>query len=122
MVDLGKSRKALVTSYTLRHGGNYKADSLRTWDFQGSNDAQTWVVLRRHAADKSLNANFASTTWSCTADKETNRPFRYFRIIQTARNSNNHNFLVVGGLELYGHLFSGAPAPTPKRWDEGTGN
>ena len=25
--------------YTLRHGGNYKADSLRTWDLQGRHPA-----------------------------------------------------------------------------------
>lgn len=24
----------MVCRYSLRHGGNYKADSLRTWDFQ----------------------------------------------------------------------------------------
>jgi len=32
--------------YTLRHGGNYRADSLRNWDFQGSLDAKTWMNLR----------------------------------------------------------------------------
>jgi hypothetical protein len=36
------------TSYCLRHGGNYRADSLRTWDFQGSIDGECWVTLRRY--------------------------------------------------------------------------
>ena len=37
-IDLGEKRKANPTYYTLVHGGNYEADILRTWYFQGSND------------------------------------------------------------------------------------
>ena len=33
-IDLGDNRTILTTHYTLRHGGNYKGDCLRTWDFQ----------------------------------------------------------------------------------------
>lgn len=35
MIDLGPGRSVIPTFYTLRHGGNYRADSLRNWDFQG---------------------------------------------------------------------------------------
>lgn len=41
------NKQVLPTTYTLRHGGNYKADSLRNWDFQGSNDGKNWHTLRR---------------------------------------------------------------------------
>jgi hypothetical protein len=34
MIDLGPGRSVVPTFYTLRHGGNYRADSLRNWDFQ----------------------------------------------------------------------------------------
>lgn len=45
-LDLGPTRKLVPKFYTLRHGGNYKADSLRNWDFQGSMDGKSWVNLR----------------------------------------------------------------------------
>jgi hypothetical protein len=34
-IDFGPHRLVTLTYYSLRHGGNYKADSLRTWDLQG---------------------------------------------------------------------------------------
>jgi hypothetical protein len=34
-IDFGNNRAVFPTFYTLRHGGNYRADSLRTWDLQG---------------------------------------------------------------------------------------
>lgn len=37
----------LPIAYTLRHGGNYVAESLRNWDFQGSLNGKEWVILRR---------------------------------------------------------------------------
>lgn len=37
-VDFGENRKVIPSYYTLVHGGNYDADILRTWQFQGSND------------------------------------------------------------------------------------
>ena len=33
-IDLGERRGVVPTYYTLRHGGNYKGDSLRHWDLQ----------------------------------------------------------------------------------------
>jgi hypothetical protein len=109
------------THYTLRHGGNYKADSLRNWDLQGissefskkilftlpscvgSVDGKNWVVLRRHSGDTSLTDKWATHTWSLHLEKP--QSFRYFRILQTGRNSSNHNFLVLSGVELYGDLY-----------------
>jgi hypothetical protein len=105
--------------------GNYKADALRTWDLQGSVDCQNWTVLKRHTNDKSLNSNFASHTWPLPGINKVydiprfvllfiegtwygisrKQAYRYFRILQTGRNSNNHNFLVISGLELYGILY-----------------
>jgi hypothetical protein len=93
--------QVLPRAYALRHGGNYKADSLRTWDFQGSNDGRTWTVIRRHTNDESLNGPFATATF----EVHTTQRFRCFRILQTGHNSSNHNFLVLSGLELYGDLW-----------------
>jgi hypothetical protein len=38
MIDFGPKRKVIPTHYTLMHGGDYEADILRNWSFQGSND------------------------------------------------------------------------------------
>lgn len=160
-IDLGPKRAVVPTAYTLRHGMNFRSDSLRTWDLQGSINGENWILCRRHANDQALNAGYATHTWklsstqpppspapqaptlSTTTSPSTSptmtivrslvpsstttstttstpttpsnpssspaipplTPFRYFRILQTGRNSNNRNFLVVSGFELYGELF-----------------
>lgn len=100
-IDL-KEYRILPHAYVLRHGGNYKADSLRNWDFQGSNDGNTWSTLRRHHRDESLNAPFDVKLFKVENVKI---PYRYLRILQTGHNSNSRNFLVLSGLELYGELW-----------------
>ena len=100
-IDLGPYRKLKVTHYTLRHGLNFKADSLRTWDLQGSNDGINWKTLKRHTNDKALNAPFACASWPVAGSVE---GYRFFRIMQTGHNSSNHNFLALSGFEFYGWL------------------
>eukprot|EP01095_Lingulamoeba_sp_RSL-Kostka_P013508 TRINITY_DN5622_c1_g1_i1.p1 TRINITY_DN5622_c1_g1~~TRINITY_DN5622_c1_g1_i1.p1 ORF type:complete len:451 (+),score=133.97 TRINITY_DN5622_c1_g1_i1:132-1484(+) len=102
-IDLGESRTIIPTHYTLRHGANYKGDSLRNWDLQGSNDGINWVVLKRHTNDASLkNGKFATQTWKI---EKADTDFRYLRILQTGHNSSSHNFLVLSGIEFYGDLY-----------------
>lgn len=103
-LDLGPNRAVVPTFYTVRHGGTFKADSLRTWDFQGSVDGTGWSLLRRHVNDESLNDLFATHTWPIEGQT---KAYRLFRILQTGHNSSNHNFLVLSGLELYGALYEG---------------
>jgi hypothetical protein len=76
---------------------------VRTWDLQGSVDGKHWVVLRRHTQDISMTDKFATHTWPVTLEKP--QEFRFFRILQTGRNSSNHNFLVLSGVEFYGDLY-----------------
>jgi hypothetical protein len=64
--------------------------------------AKNWVVLRRHRDEDVLNMNFATFSWPVL---DATKPARYFRILQTGHNSSNHNFLSVGGIELYGELY-----------------
>jgi hypothetical protein len=102
MVDLGPGRSVICTFYTLRHGGNYRADSLRNWDFQGYHvESQSWDVLRRHTDDSSLNGPYAMRTFPI----ESTKAYRAFRVLQTGHNSSNHNYLVLSGIELYGELY-----------------
>src|SRR3990167_885965 len=128
-IDLGENRTVLPTHYTLRHGGNYRSDCLRTWDFQvcfflinvlhrdiyyrfyspdflilykkGSINGRDWTLLRRHANDTSLKDPFQSYTWPIHTDTA----YRRFRVLQTGHNSANHNFLLLSGIELYGDLY-----------------
>jgi hypothetical protein len=88
--------------YSLRHGGLHKTDFLRHWDILGSNDGETWELLRRHTADNSLRTVFQCQTWEIVNCRNS---FRYFRVIQTGHNSSRHNFLAISGIELYGELF-----------------
>jgi len=106
MIDFGENTTVAPTHYTLRHGGNYRSDSLRTWNIQGSKDGKNWVVLRSHNQDQSLTDKFATNTWPVKVLDPGDLGFRYFRILQTGRNSSNHNFLVICGIEFFGHLYS----------------
>jgi hypothetical protein len=103
-IDFGPHRHICLTYYSLRHGGNYKADSLRTWDLQGSMDGIQWKTLKRHNNDKSLNGPYATQSWPV----QTTESYRFFRILQTGHNSSNHNFLVLSGFEFYGMLYDNA--------------
>ncbi len=99
-----KNRRVRPCHYSLRHGGLHKTDFLRHWDLLGSNDGQTWTLLRRHTADNSLRAgNFAVSTWDVVGCKTS---YRMFRVIQTGHNSSRHNFLALSGFEIYGELFA----------------
>jgi len=49
-----------------------------------------------------LSGPFATHTWEI---KGVTQRFRYFRILQTGKNSGNTNFLSLSGIELYGELF-----------------
>jgi hypothetical protein len=104
-IDL-KHRLVVPTHFTLRHGMATKADFLRTWDFQGSRDGSNWELITRHKQDESLDEGFASHSWRIGPMRSS---FRIFRILQTAKNSSNHNFLVLSGFELYGELYEIEP-------------
>jgi hypothetical protein len=61
----------------------------------------TWVALRTHTGDVSLNGAGASASWSVEGARES---YRCFRVIQTGENSNNTHYLPCSGVELYGDL------------------
>ena len=100
-VDLGQNRTLRPTYYCLRHDnqGNY---ALRNWRLEGSNDGQTWTTLRNHANDTTLAAqSMSEANWSV---QNCGVCYRFFRIFQYGKNSNNNDFLMCAGIELYGDL------------------
>eukprot|EP01083_Nonionella_stella_P095039 266733_1 len=94
-IDFGAKRKIKPSHYTLRHddsAGYY----LRKWNFEGSNDGASWNTLRSHCDDTSLNAPYATHTWTIDADEY----YQMFRIFLTG----GWAILSCSGFEIYGYL------------------
>jgi len=105
MVDLGEGRSLTPNYYTLRHDSN-NSHYLRHWRLEGrvcggGPSDGTWVALRTHTGDVSLNGYGASASWSVEGARES---YRCFRVIQTGLNSINNHYLMCSGVELYGDL------------------
>jgi hypothetical protein len=62
---------------------------------------RTWVVLRTHNNDLSLNGAYATATWPLVGDRES---YRFFRLISTGADSSGYHNLMCAGIELYGNL------------------
>eukprot|EP01083_Nonionella_stella_P046664 124921_1 len=88
------------THYSVKHYSSWDTETLRNWNFQASNDNQTWVTLREHHSDISLNIKGDTHTWSVNCA----RFYSHFRLVQTGPNSNNHLYMACSGFELYGAL------------------
>jgi hypothetical protein len=105
-VNLGSTRSFIINHYTIQHGGTIgsmacltvtggtKADALRNWVLQGSNDGKNWTVLRRHVNDLSLNSAWSTASW---AIYNCSTPYSQFRILQNGHNSSSNNFLSISG-------------------------
>jgi len=102
MIDLLHWR-VCPTAYTLRHYSSWDTEALRDWKLQGSNDGKKWSKLLSHKKDCSLNKKGESKTW---AIPRTKKAFRFFRILQTGKNSNGHWYCALSGFEVYGTLSS----------------
>lgn len=91
----------IPTRYTLRHYSSWDTEALRSWNLEGSNDGSTWVVLRAHQNDRSLEKRGATHTWDVSNCTES---YSHFRIFMTGQNSNDHWYLALSGIEFYGIL------------------
>ena len=99
-VDL--KRPLLVTHYALRHGYDDGMHVLRHWQLQGSAGGEDWTTLRAHVDDAALAAA-AHSEASWPVDSR-GREFRRFRVLQTGKNSNDNDYLMCAGIELWGLL------------------
>jgi HECT-domain (ubiquitin-transferase)/Regulator of chromosome condensation (RCC1) repeat/SPRY domain/Kelch motif len=100
IVDL-MDREVLPTHYMLRHYKSYDTEALRDWRFEGSDDGESWTVLREHSGDSSLNQKGKAHIFELPPQT---RAFTMFRVYQTGPNSNSHGYLACSGFELYGKL------------------
>merc|ERR1712216_724820 len=97
MVDLKQVGKMRVTHYCLRDGISSQNYKLRHWCFQGSNNDSDWTTLKTHSDDTTLMDPYQKAGWLVNSSSY----FRYFRILQTGKNSYGKDQLVCCGLELY---------------------
>ena len=98
-----------VTDYCLRNRRDHAGHQPRNWDFQGSVDGVTWVVLRSHRNDETmLDLMDAQAHWEVDAAAPQHPPhgYRLFRIIIVGPNSSNCHHICVAGMELYGEYSS----------------
>eukprot|EP00729_Bicosta_minor_P028897 gene28897-biopygen31640 len=102
LVDLGEGRHLAPDYYCLRHGNGNVHCRLLHWRLEGSNDDNTWTLLKTHANDRALPAQKNSTaSWPIEAAAD-GASYRYFRIFQTGKDSNGEYGICCAGIELYG--------------------
>eukprot|EP01084_Bolivina_argentea_P242609 406942_1 len=92
----------IPTHYSLRHYSTWNTEALRNWILEGSFDGNTWLILRTHRNDTSLDHRGAMATWEIKAK---GAKYKCFRIKQVGANSNNHYYLACSGFEIYGDVY-----------------
>ena len=113
LVDLALN----LTAYTLRHYNSWDTECLRYWVLEGGNEGiqGPWEVIISHNNDAALAKKGATHTWTVPRSE---RRYRYFRLFQNGKNSNNNYYLPCSGIELYGTLYvqdhSGGEVASPR--------
>ena len=107
-VDIGAGRELHPSGYSLRHDEQGPRGVLRNWVLQGRcNGSIEWEIISEHCNDTSLAATCGSEAYFPLSDVNAlldNKGYRYFRILQTGKNSSGKNRLSCSGFELYGIL------------------
>jgi hypothetical protein len=100
--DLGLFISLVLTDSTVQHDDSFFGH-LRNWQVSGSNDEQSWEVLRHHANDCSLAERQprVSAAWHILSSVSP-KPYRYFLITQTGPNAGGTHALHCRALELCG--------------------
>lgn len=98
-----KKISILPTKYSLRHTNARDGECLRNWKLQGSNDGNTWVDLKDHVNDTTLNLKGQSATWDLEFEKF-NDYFSQIRLYQHGMNSASNHYLSLAGMEFYGYV------------------
>jgi len=88
------------TYYSLAHKGILQS-YMRSWKFEGSNDAANWDTLCIHTNDVSLSSGSSVASWAV----KTPMAFRYLRILLNhGGNSEGGSALLFNAFEVYGEL------------------
>lgn len=91
---------------TAAGSANGKCATLRSWHLQGRvREGGEWVTLSVHTrVDKDILSDipYISAGWPVSSKLGA---YRFFRVLQTGRNSIGNDILSIAGIDLYGTLF-----------------
>ncbi len=89
---------------------------MMNWSFEGAVDGHDWIVLDQRTYlpegasgytqdedQKLLKKKGGASSWGLARDFSSQKyGYRYFRIVQTGKNSSGHDNLALSCFELYG--------------------
>lgn len=99
------------THYALRHYSSFDTEALQSWDLLGSDDNMHWRVLSRHKNDTKLDTRGKAVVWKldpkvCANGDGKTFAARYFKLVQTGLNSNDHEYIALSGFEVFGTVYA----------------
>ena len=118
-VGIGADRKLLPTHYTIRNGDSYN-HVVKNWKFEASIDGINWDCLdiriyqtvagdpaQRQLDHEHRELRQPGGSLSFQIDTQVysqlgSDGYRFFKITQLSKNSNNSDVLCLSGFELYG--------------------
>ena len=115
-IDFKKHQVRGIQRYSLRHGNDESGGRLRHWRLEGSADGgASWVAIdvrgkeggNKDEGDQSLNGGYATHTWEVNnggGQEQQQQWFDSLRILQTGKNSEGGDNLMLSGWEGYGTL------------------
>lgn len=95
-----KNHLVALTHYTLKSnpiGGN----CFRSWIIQGSNNHSQWEVLDQRDTTDLIGGNRVKTY---SVQQSTGTFYRYIRMTQTGKTSDDQDYLNLSGIEIFGQL------------------
>ena len=99
MIEFTNNVKIKPTYYSILHDTNPHYP--RHWNFEASNDCDTWHILKQHKNDTSINRSRQPFSWQIL---NCNESFKMFRIHITGKNAFGNYRIMCHGFEIYGHL------------------
>jgi hypothetical protein len=101
-IDFRPSRVAILPDhYTMSYYRGGHGYLLRHWQLLGSNDGETFDVIKAHENDERLTEEAPTQTW----EVECGTPYSIFKILITGKDTNGFYFLAISGVEFYGALY-----------------
>jgi hypothetical protein len=79
-----------------------RADFVRSWRFEGSQDGTAWEALDSHTDSSDLSANDREASFECRSSSE----FRFVRFVMVGVNSSGNRQLSLQRLEVFGELLT----------------
>ena len=102
-IKINEKQKLKLSGYCLNlFSVKVKNAHMLKWAIIGSNDKLKWYVIDEKDLNNVEKIEYNKLTFHCS----TTDSFRYFRLIQTSKNSEGNNILFLAYLELYGILQS----------------